>query len=151
MTDFPTSPESAILDAAKRMQSFNALTQLVTIPWDDIDPQERNHWIGLACATLRGDLAQRPADRAAIIEECAKVAESYPSSGEQTEHPVEYWIRRLSHSSTDRLTETDDGPKPVCIRCGAHVHSPCETDAQEDRCELPPGTSVSSIERDNKC
>jgi len=57
-----SSPESAILDAAKRMQSFNALTQLVTIPWDDIDPQERNHWIGLACAALRGGHAQTPAD-----------------------------------------------------------------------------------------
>jgi hypothetical protein len=39
--------------------------------------------------------------RNAVIEECAKVAESYPSSGEQTEHPVEYWIRRLSISSTE--------------------------------------------------
>ena len=55
-----SSPESAILDAAKRMQSFNALTQLVTIPWDDIDPQERNHWIGLACAALRGGHVQTP-------------------------------------------------------------------------------------------
>lgn len=44
--------------------------------------------------------AQRPADRAAIIEECAKVAESYPSSGEQTEYPVEHWIRRLADTST---------------------------------------------------
>jgi len=40
--------------------------------------------------------------RLATIEECAKVAESYPSSGEQTEHPVEYWIRRLSLSRPDR-------------------------------------------------
>jgi hypothetical protein len=40
--------------------------------------------------------------RLATIEECAMVAESYPSSGEQTEHPVEYWIRRLSHSRPDR-------------------------------------------------
>jgi len=46
-------------------------------------------------------LAQAAPDRAAIIEECAKIAESYPSSGEQTEYPVEYWIRRLSLSSTE--------------------------------------------------
>jgi hypothetical protein len=34
------------------------------------------------------------------VERSAEVAESYPSSGEQTEHPVEYWIRRLSDTST---------------------------------------------------
>ena len=40
--------------------------------------------------------------RLATIEECAMVAEQYPSSGEQTEYPVEYWIRRLSNSRPDR-------------------------------------------------
>ena len=32
------------------------------------------------------------------------------------------------------------GEKPTCVRCGAQVYDPCETDAQEDRCELPPAT-----------
>jgi hypothetical protein len=45
--------------------------------------------------------------RLATIEECAMVAESYPSSGEQTEHPVEYWIRRLSHSRPLRQGENN--------------------------------------------
>jgi len=52
-------------------------------------------------------LEERPAAalRALVIEECAKIAESYPSSGKQTEHPVEYWIRRLSDTSTDRTSK----------------------------------------------
>ena len=28
----------------------------------------------------------------------------------------------------------------ICLRCGAQVYDPCETDMQEDRCELPPDT-----------
>lgn len=48
-------------------------------------------------------------------------------------------------SSTDRLTATDDGPKPVCEHCGAMVYSPCRTLAQINHCELPPDTKYSTV------
>ena len=56
-----------------------------------------------SCGREQPDDAAQP-KREAVIEECARVAESYPSSGEQTEHPVEYWIRRLSISRPQRDT-----------------------------------------------
>lgn len=43
---------SDIESAAKRMQQFNSLTQLISSPWDTIDQREKDHWIGLATVAL---------------------------------------------------------------------------------------------------
>lgn len=51
--------------------------------------------------------AQSSQVRLATIEECARVAEEYPSSGSATEHPVEYWIRALAAQPPAAPVETD--------------------------------------------
>ena len=53
------------------------------------------------------DAAQAEQVRLATIEECARVAENYPSSGAATEHPVEHWIRALAAQPPAAPVETD--------------------------------------------
>ncbi len=59
-----THSSTDIVEAAKRMQAFNSLTQLVGSPWDTIDQREKDHWIGLATVALRASItvAQGPTE-----------------------------------------------------------------------------------------